>query len=275
MSSLVADARPVTRLSRLMVAASARLNYEWALRRPCRPPFYVLTEFPRSGGNWIRDLMADVMQLPAPRFSRLPVTFRSIIHNHDHRPTAHPTIYALRDPRDVFLSHFHKTVAAYRQGGPVLRRKVVARHPSLVPLLAADDGRHDRRPDVRFYEEWMTRSLGARVSWPAHVRGFLAEPRETVVVIRYEDVMSNGAATLTDAVRRLSGYEPAPDVVAFALARNSFERQAGRRTGEVDNSATKRQGLAGAWRRDLPEALAERFSRDMANELRLAGYSAT
>lgn len=266
------DPRPATRLSRLMVAASARINYEWALRRPGQPPFYMLTEFPRSGGNWIRDLMADVLQLPAPRFSRFPITFRSIVHNHDHRPTDHPTIYALRDPRDVFLSHFHKTVAAARKNGPAIRQKVLARHPSLGPLLANVPDGAPIHPDLSFYDEWIVRSLGARVSWPSHVRAFLSPTRDNVVVIRYEDMMTDGHATLTRAVTDLCGRAPEPDVVAFALMRNAFARQAGRKPGETDNTATKRQGIAGAWRRDLPESLVERFARDMAEVLTLAGY---
>jgi hypothetical protein len=271
MKNRLIDPAPTNRIARFMVALSARMNYEWALRRPGHPPFFILTEFPRSGGNWIRDQIADVLQLPAPRFSRLPTTFRAIIHNHDHRPTRHPTLYVLRDPRDVFVSHFHKIVATYLNGESSLRRKILARHPSLAPrLVKGEPG--PLVPDLAFYEEWLNRSVGVRVSWPEHVSGFVGSTDDNIVIIRYEDVINDGIATLTRAATRLSGAAPDEDVVRFALTRNSFERQTDRKTGETDNMSTKRQGLAGAWRRDLPPELKERFKERMRDELRLCGY---
>ncbi len=264
------DTAKAGRLARVMIGASARLNYEWALRRPGKPPFLVLTEFPRSGGNWIRDMLGDALQMPVPRMSRLPITFRAIIHNHDHRLTRHPTVYVVRDPRDVFLSHFHKTVATLRSGSASVQRRVLSRHPSLAPILSG------AAPmtclGLGFYQEWSTRPLGARVAWNVHVRQFFDQPPETVVPVRYEDMLANGQQCLEAVVERLAGKKPPADVLAFAVARNEFGRQTNRKAGKADNQATKRQGLAGAWQREMPPEIADRIRSDMGDELEMAGY---
>lgn len=266
------DRRRLGRVPRFLIAASARANYEWALRRPGRPPFIVLTEFPRSGGNWIRDMLGDVLQLPVPRFACLPVTFAAIIHNHDHRRlVGHPTVYVLRDGRDVLLSHFHLSAATFAEGPPPLRRRILRRHPSLQAMAASGDPRDVDA--VAFYREWRCRSVGSRVSWGEHVATWLGETPASAVVIRYEDMHADPAATLRRACARLSGRPPAPDAVEFAIRRNGFERQTGRRPGVARPNDVKRQGLAGAWRTELHPEVRALFEADFGDVLAAAGYA--
>lgn len=266
----IPNPRPTTRMGRFMVTASARLNYEWARLRPGQPKFLILTEFPRSGGNWIRDILADALQLPAPRFARLPVTFKSIIHNHDHRLTDHPTVYVVRDPRDIFVSHFHQTARIVTDGAPSLKRKTISRHPSLEGITDTTTALSER--GLAFYNEWKTRSVGARVGWQDHVRPFLESTSSHVTVIRYEDMHSIPAETLTKALPRLS-EETAPDsVIQFAIERNSFAAQTGRSSGNANNTSTKRRGIIGSWRDELDPAVAKAMATDMQREMDLAGY---
>lgn len=58
-------------------------------------------------------MLGDALQLPVLRFSRLPATFPSIVHNHDYRVLGgHRSVYVLRDGRDV-LSHMDKTITTF------------------------------------------------------------------------------------------------------------------------------------------------------------------
>ena len=270
MNPLVAPWRPVSRLAGWMVGASARFNYEWALRRPGRPPFIMLTEFPRSGGNWIRDVLADTLQLPAPRFNRVPALFPCIAHNHDPRPLlSHPCIYVMRDPRDIFLSHRAKVWTTFQSAGPAGRQRALKRHPSLRRADPSSDG-----PDMTaFYAEWLERPLGSRVGWGTHVAPWLDNPNPQLALIRFEDMHERAETTVRAAVERLAGHPPEDFVIDFAIQRNSFEAQTGRKPGEVDSSSTKRQGLAGAWRKNLPPALAGRFMQDLGTIIEKAGYA--
>lgn len=58
-NALTTSSRPRSRLARYGVALSARLNYECVLRWPGRAPYVMLTENPRSGGNWVRGMVGD------------------------------------------------------------------------------------------------------------------------------------------------------------------------------------------------------------------------
>lgn len=253
-----------------MIGVSAYANYEWALRKPGTPPFIILTEFPRSGGNWVRDMLGDALQLPVPRFSRWPITFRSIIHSHDHRPTNQKTVYVVRDPRDIFVSHFHKNLTALKVAPPKTRKRILRIHPSLkdwanyedvIPLMSG-----------AYFEEWITRPLGVRVSWREHVDNFLNCTLDTVTLVRYEDMRENPILTLSETVTSLTGHSPDQYDIEFAVKRNTFERQTGRKTGQIDNNATKRRGEVGGWHDELPEELAKRIFSLMSEQMIAFGY---
>ena len=254
------DARPGGNVSRLLVGASARINYEWALRRPGKPPFLIVTEFPRSGGNWIRDMLGDALQMPVPRYSRLPVTFRSIVHNHDHRPTSHPTVYVIRDGRDVFLSHFHKTVATWNVAPPSLKRRIAKFHPSIIEIKDQDNPSENEW--LLFYDEWKNRPLGSKVSWRQHVLNFVENTPSRTVIVRYEDMIRNPHGTIHAVTKQILARPIEADLIQFAVERNRFERQTGRKTGTVDNHATKRRGIAGAWRDEMPKYVLKKFEHD-------------
>ena len=262
--------RPSSAMGRFMVGASARLNYEWARLRPGQPPFFILTEFPRSGGNWIRDVLADALQLPAPRFPRLPITFKSIIHNHDHRLTDHPTIYVIRDPRDIFVSHFHQTARIIFEGAPDIKQKTLSRHPSLEGITNSTNALRER--GKAFYHEWKNRSVGARVGWQDHVRPFLETQSDNLTLIRYEDMHTTSKETLGKVLPRLSDHDIPESVIEFAVARNSFASQTGRQDGKAQNTSTKRRGIIGSWRDELDPEVARVIAVDMQREMDLAGY---
>lgn len=258
-------------LDRIMIAVSARLNYERALRFPATARFIMMTEFPRSGGNWIRDMLGDALQLPVPRFSTCPISFESIVHNHDHRVLERVrSIYVYRDGRDVFLSHFHKSVTTVERSPALVRRRVLRLHPSLRPLLeGADRSAVDLE---RFYAEWKGRAVGSRVNWGRHVGPWLTARPPATVFVRYEDMRTRPYETLALAAGTLNGGPIRDAVIRFAVDRNSFEAQTGREAGVTDNSSTKRQGLVRGWERDLDPAIATQFTRDFGDVLQLAGY---
>ncbi|KCZ96670.1 sulfotransferase family protein [Hyphomonas polymorpha PS728] len=262
-------ARPAMRgrIAWAMRATSAKVNYEWALRRPGKPPFIVLTEYPRSGGNWVRDMVADALQVPAPRFSMFPITFRAIIHSHDHRLIrGHKAIYVLRDGRDCFISHYFKNRNAARSADAGIRASILRHHPSLNGKLS------DEAEMNAFFEEWTRRASGSRANWATHVTSWLTNTPPNVTLFRYEDLRSTPEAALAAGITQLKG-SPAPDeVIRFAVLRNTFEVQTGRKPGQTDETSTKRQGLAGAWKQEMPAGLQDKFAGRFGRALELAGY---
>lgn len=256
-----------------MVSASAKINYEWAYRFPGAVPFIMLTEFPRSGGNWVRDMLGDALQLPVPRFGRFPVTFASIAHNHDARVLqGQKAVYVYRDGRDVFLSHLDKTISTFLSSPKAVRSRILTMHQSLRELESTND--RSVVDQSQFYREWTRRSIGGRRNWGAHVGAWLSASPPQVAFVRYEDMKQSPEEALRRATRLLSD-KPIPDHwISFAVARNSFEAQTGRKAGEKDVNSTKRTGVVGSWRLEMSADVQEAFVRDFGEVLRQGGYEA-
>lgn len=255
-------------LTPIAVAISAKINYLNARLPLTDPDFVFLFEFPRSGGNWIRDMIADCLEVCAPRYSRLPVDCESILLSHDHRPLRRqPSIYVVRDARDVFLSHFAKAKASLSHDQAWTARRARRFHASLTRGdVSEEEALH------LFYEEWKTRPIGSRVNWGQHVRSWLANPSETTQLLRYEDFANDPVKTLVLAAERLSEREVDFAKAERAVEKNSFRVKTGRAPGEADPASSKRKGVAGAWRTDMPPSLILRFEADFGEDLNFAGY---
>lgn len=259
----------IPHLRAAMIMSSAKANDFVARHFPSHCPFIMLAEFPRSGVNWVRDLLGDCLQLPVPRHPLFPVTFPAILQTHSPDPIrSAPVAYVLRDGRDVFVSHFWHAMAAV-EGGTASRRRVLKYHPS----LAEDHGGTQRRM-VRFYDEWRLRPVGTSASWGKHVRNWLApDDGAAATIIRFEALKQDPRSALRETIAALGMPVPEDFVIDFAVERNAIERQKARATSRVDNLArTRRQGSAGGWRAEMPADLQARFAEDFGRELALAGY---
>ena len=70
-------------------------------------PFYYVTEYPKSGGSWLADMIADYLQIPRPVHYHLPLSFTCVIHNHwGYSPRLRRVFYLYRDGRDVVVSDY-------------------------------------------------------------------------------------------------------------------------------------------------------------------------
>ncbi|NEX23731.1 sulfotransferase domain-containing protein [Thiorhodococcus mannitoliphagus] len=250
-----------------MIGVSSFVNHFVASRFPKSCPFILVCEFPRSGANWIRDMIGDALQLPVPRSSLLPITFSALVHSHFPQPVLKGrAVYVVRDGRDVLVSHYYKTLQTIRAGTPEQRRRAIKLHPS----MGGVDGDIKLGSEIRaFYDEWKCRPLGSRVDWGEHVKGWLNAKARGVVVVRYERMLEEPNETLRSALCRLGGEDPNEIAIDFAVQRNTFESKTGRAPGQVDNNQNRRSGQSGGWREALPPDIQARFLVDFGDALDL------
>jgi len=254
-----------------MMGAANHIDTLVAHRLGARCPFVVVAEFPRSGGNWIRDVLSDYLQIPVSRRNLLPTTTYALVQSHSASPIRRgPCVYNLRDGRDVLVSHFWQSVNGIRSGSRLVRRRLAQLHPSLT-RIGAEPSDADFRS---FYDEWRVRSSGARISWGEHVQRWLSIDNPDLCVLRYEDVRERPDDVLPTAAEKLIGSAPEPYILDFAVRRNAFEAKTGRTPGQIVNSDRRRSGRVGGWRDDLPADLQRRFAADFGEALALAGYDA-
>ena len=76
-------------------------------------PFFnstLVTEYPKSGGTWLSQMLSEVIQLPYPR-NRLPAFEDSILHGCWLNPhPGHKTITMFRDGRDIMVSYYYHLI---------------------------------------------------------------------------------------------------------------------------------------------------------------------
>ena len=68
-------------------------------------PFWYVAEYPRSGGTWLANMVADYLHVPFARFEMAPLAMPCVLHVHwRYDQKLGRTIYIYRDGRDVMVS---------------------------------------------------------------------------------------------------------------------------------------------------------------------------
>ncbi len=265
----------VTTLWGSKAALASNLANRWLARHlGDRLGYFLISEYPKSGGTWFGKMAAEVIQIPYPEHSVLPIGCPSVIDNHwrfDRR--FRRCWYLCRDGRDIVVSlYFHRMRYIAAPETPAGQRF----------------GRHYRRlfgatfdpADVvgnlpRFIEDEYAnpkQSFGA--NWADHVRGWLSPDTDSdrVRVVTYESLLEDPTGVLADAVRWACGEEPDEWVVRMTVEKNSMRRLTGRRPGEEDRGEFIRKGVAGDWKNHFSAEAATIFDQLAGDVLVQLGY---
>jgi hypothetical protein len=250
---------------------SARVTKTIADRAGTRLGMWYGAGYPKSGTTWLCNLMSSYLDVPFVRNYRLPVLMPCVVHSHwlpaDRLP---PTIYIVRDGRDVLVSRYVYDARAVRaprnpRGGRMRR----ARFEQLYgPQVDLDDIAANL---PKFIEAEMTAPQLTGVNWAEHVRRWLAIPPERVAVVRYEQLRADVPATLAPAFEQLTGGAADRDYLGLAAERFEFAAQAGRNEARGDG-ALMRAGTVGDWREYFTDEAAEVFARHAGGLLADLGY---
>lgn len=226
--------------------------------------------YPRSGTTWLCQLMSSYLDIPFVRRYRLPVLMPCVVHSHwlpgRRLP---PTIYVVRDGRDVLVSRYFfeaRAVVAPRnpRGGRMRRERFDRLYGPSVDL-------HDVRGNLaRFVEDELTDPQLTGVNWAQHVARWLARPEAAIV--RYEQLRADTVEALAPAFEQLTGQPADRDLLRLAAERFDFARQ--QPLAAADGGLLLRSGAVGDWRRYFTAEATEIFARHAGAQLRELGYPA-
>lgn len=234
-------------------------------------PVYLVNEYPKSGGTWLKFMLAEALGLPAWTRGR-PAWRSSVMQAHWLRPKGRCRVVVLfRDGRDVMVSFYYHCF---------FRNEFL--NESLVRTMR-------ERFDFTDFED-------IRSNLPAFMKGILEEPitpgftwRDFVrrwaddrdsVKCRYEDLRLDTAAELTRLVRELVGAELGRAEAERIAARYSMENMRARAallnpgiTGrQVAELSFLRKGKAGNWSESFTDEALAWFEAEHAAELGRLGY---
>ncbi len=234
-----------------------------------RIPLYYVCEYPKSGGTWLGQMLAEYLGVDFPQKNRVPIVHPAVVHNHwPYTPGLRRVFYLYRDGRDVMTSlYFHRMRALQAAAG---------RHPDQAfwerYLGRGFDPDASRRNMARFIEGEVARPRSSRLTWPEHVRQW-AFGRPHVVTLTYEQLLADAVSTLERVLPAHTGEPFDRERAAAIVDKFSFKRQTGRRAGTEDRKSFLRKGVAGDWVNHFDRAAGERFDRLAGDLLVELGYA--
>jgi hypothetical protein len=253
-------------MSRLAIAATRFVGRHWGEVFP----FYYVMEFPKSGGSWLADMIADYLRIPNARNPVFPIGFQAVIHGHwKYSPRYKRVFYLYRDGRDVAVSTYFRMVREYRRPNvpsePAYFRK---RYPRL--FASGVDLDEVRIALPLFLEDWARTPGGVRANWSEHIGQWLDGPN--VVALSYEDLLSDTAGTLGRVVPEHTGEPPDRARLEATAFKYSFEQLTGRKAGSETRGAIIRKGVAGDWVNHFTSHAGEIFDRHFGDMLVRLAY---
>ncbi|RFF27866.1 MULTISPECIES: sulfotransferase domain-containing protein [unclassified Wenzhouxiangella] len=206
-------------------------------------PYYLVNEFPKSGGTWLAQMLSDALDIPFRR--NAPIRFEhSVTHGHFLSPLGLRNVIVLwRDPRDMLVSFYYHCYFLNEKCNAPLVRLMKAR----CPFEDYTNIRGNLPDFIRFITQT---PASPRFTWPQFVRVWAHRP--ATVQTSYEALRTDTTGELSRVAEVLSG-KPLPEGQAAEVAeRHSFARakQEAERARSPDAEISfVREGALGGWRR--------------------------
>ena len=230
-------------------------------------PHYLISEYPKSGGSWFAQMMAEALQIPFPRNASLGLgIFRtSILHGHHlYSPRFHNVTYVVRDGRDVVTSAYYHMLF-HNERNPAA---MVNEHRRRFPCKDYDDVTSNLPAFIEYlFTEHSQRRF--HFSWSQFVR---ALPVSGVMIVKYEDLLEDTAAVLANALQQVAHTSIDDAKLQGIVERFSFKNQAKRDPGDEDQKSFLRKGVAGDWKNKFTSKACEVFKQFAGEELISMGY---
>jgi len=242
-------------------------------------PFYLVTEYPRSGGTWLSQMVAAGLRLPFPR-NQAPLPRRSLLHGHYRASRSlrrlRRIFWLVRDGRDVMVSLYHHYLLWNEKNkkwpADILYHRRMLRFNDYedvganLPAFIDFSFNHTPSRLVKFTHPG---------DWGSFNRSWLEQgdlPGSRLSKVRYEDLLNDTKAELTRILTETTGRPPDPVAVQSIVGRYAFSRQAGRTRGQEDSGSFLRKGIAGDWRNYFTAEAAQVFDRHAGDVLVRLGY---
>ena len=227
-------------------------------------PLYIVTAFPKSGGSWFSQMLADYLEVPFPR-NRSPQIQSCVMQGHYlYSPFFRNVFCVIRDGRDVLVSAYFYMLFPNDRNSPYIvtqtRREVSFKN-------------YDRvEENMPAFIDYMFTSYSRGMfhfRWDEFIKSWADK---NVPMIKYEDLLYSAADTLYEAIGQVTGEEPDINKLQRIEKKYSFENLIKRKPGEEDRSSFLRKGVAGDWKNYFTRESCEVFDYYAGQTLIDIGY---
>ena len=227
------------------------------------PPKIVLTEHPKSGGNWVSQMIAEYLDIPYPR-DRLPPRRWCVLHGHYlHVADANGTIVMWRDGRDVIVSHYYYHLFHRRTTMPGWAETQQER-------IGIKDPRDIQSNLPKYIEYCFTDGPPFNMTWSSFIETW--KNRTGHVETSYEAMHDNPGRELKKIFEHLSVNNIDDAKLDACISKYSFESVTGRKPGEENAYCFVRKGIVGDWKNHFTREAREVFDHYAGQALIELGY---
>lgn len=206
-------------------------------------PYYMVNEFPKSGGTWLAQMLADALELPFRRNQSIRLE-RSVTHGHFLNPRGLRNVVVLwRDPRDVIVSFYYHCYFVNEHHNALLVRLMKER----LPFADYANIRANLPNFIRFVSRT---PLSPSFTWPAFVAVWAGRPG--IVQTHYEALRADAPAELSRVVAALTGQRLSTQRAEKVAEAHSFARVKAQAEAKRPDGAEipfVREGAIGGWQR--------------------------
>lgn len=232
-------------------------------------PVYLVTEFPKCGGTWYSQMLAECLELPFARNNNSPKFESCIMHGvFKHSRNFHNVSVVLRDGRDVMVSSYYHFL--FKNNANV--HWAVDKKRKALGFSDFDDIRGNMPRFIEYMFTDFTRSLGYRCSWSSFVDSWR---EKDATFVKYEDLLTTGVDTLLRAVHELTGQQMERKKVESIVDSYSFENLTGRKRGQTEKGNFIRKGIAGDWKNHFTPEARRMFHSFAGQQLIDLGYESS
>lgn len=232
---------------------------------------YLLIEYPKSGGTWLKNMVADALEIPAWTRSQSP--FKScVIQSHSLNTIGIPldkTVVMHRDGRDIMVSfYFHSFF---------YNDRLNAAHVDLMrSRLKFEDYSDVKKNLLEFMRFVLESPVSPKFSWPEFVDTWLDKPG--VVNSSYEKLRQD---TSSELVRIISHIRPSQELLLERAAEiaNAFTMENMKSKSDdsiYGNQTTEvpfiRTGSVGGWSEYFTDEALAWFEQTSGQQLLKLGY---
>ena len=229
-------------------------------------PLYIVTEYPKSGGTWITQVLSECLGVPFPRNIR-PKWESSMMHGHiKYSPLMSNVVAVFRDGRDCMVSWYFHTLFQNDKNSPILVEKTRKQ----LGFSDLDDVRSNLPAFIEYIFEKDKSSFSPyKFTWAQFVRDW---NHRDCVKIKYEAMVADGVTEISRVLASLNRSDVLKDHIEDVVEKYTFANQAKRKPGEENKSSFLRKGQPGDWKEKFSKESAEIFNFYAGKELIDLGY---
>lgn len=208
-------------------------------------PYFIVNEYPKSGGSWLANMLSDALDLPFRRNQPIRLE-KSITHGHFLHPFGMRNVVVLwRDPRDVLVSFYYHCYFKNEHNNQLLV-KMMKNH---LPFDDYGDIRSNLPDFIKFISE---NPLSPRFSWVQFARVWAHRPG--TVQTSYEMLRKDTPDELGRVIEKLTGLKIPEKELELVADKHSFAKAKVAASKEIGAEMSfVREGALGGWRKHFSE----------------------